>query len=66
MANAPDKYGLSIGFLSGIGALLSVYSYQLFAALAEDDEYEPTCDISERISCTKFLQSEYVHDKANE
>lgn len=66
MADSLDKYAISIGFLSGLGALLSVYSFQLFSALAEDDEYEPSCDISEHISCTKFLQSEYVHGTFNE
>lgn len=60
MAGSIEKYSASIAIACIIGSALSVYSYYLISTLEEDDEYEALCDISERISCTKVLQSEYV------
>ncbi|XP_017876460.1 vitamin K epoxide reductase complex subunit 1 [Ceratina calcarata] len=42
-----------------VGFTLSCYAYWVELAKEEDYSYEPMCDISEHISCTKAFQSEY-------
>lgn len=60
MAGSIEQYSASIAIACIIGSALSVYSYYLISTLEEDDEYEALCDLGERLSCTKTLQSEYV------
>lgn len=60
MAGSIEQYSASIAIACIIGSALSVYSYYLISRLDEDDEYEALCDLGERLSCTKSLQSEYV------
>lgn len=61
MAGSIEQYSASIAIACIIGSALSVYSYYLNSRLEEDDEYEALCDLGERLSCTKSLQSEYVY-----
>lgn len=61
MAGSIEQYSASIAIACIIGSALSVYSYYLISTLEEDDEYEALFDFGERLSCTKTLQSEYVH-----
>lgn len=41
------------------GLLLSIYASLLKVAAARDPDYVPTCDISEEVSCSKVMHSEY-------
>lgn len=41
-----------------IGLGLSVYAYIVENKLEVDENYEPMCDLHERISCTKAFGSE--------
>jgi vitamin-K-epoxide reductase (warfarin-sensitive) len=50
---------LSIVLLSLCGFGLSLYAYRLERALAANPEYKPACELSDRISCTKPILSEY-------
>ena len=45
--------------LSIIGLLISTYAYFIEKKLATDATYKPVCDISNRISCSKVIQSKY-------
>lgn len=60
MAGTIKQLSAFIAVACIVGCALSAYSYYLAITLEEDDEYEALCDISEHISCTKVLQSEYV------
>ncbi|XP_020286610.1 vitamin K epoxide reductase complex subunit 1 [Pseudomyrmex gracilis] len=42
-----------------IGLVLSYYAYLVETKREHDSSYEPMCDISEHISCTKVFMSEY-------
>ncbi|XP_055297430.1 vitamin K epoxide reductase complex subunit 1-like protein 1 [Sitodiplosis mosellana] len=59
MAGSIEQLSAFIAVACIIGCGLSAYSYYLTVTLEEDDEYEALCDISEHISCSKSLQSEY-------
>lgn len=59
MTGSIEQYSAGIAIACIIGSALSVYTYYLIGRLEEDDEYEALCDIGERLSCTKTLQSEY-------
>jgi len=50
---------LSIVLLSLCGFGLSFYVYRLEQALAANPEYKPVCELSDRVSCTKPILSEY-------
>lgn len=50
---------LSIFILSLIGLCISVYAYFTEKKLQENPNYHPACDISDRISCSKPMQSQY-------
>ena len=41
------------------GLLLSLYAVGVKRAAAEDPDYVPQCDISEEVSCSKVMHSEY-------
>lgn len=43
------------------GFLISLYSYYIERALKRDSSYRPVCDLSDRISCSKPILSQYGH-----
>ena len=45
--------------LSFIGLCVSYYAYTVGQALKKDPNYKPVCNISDRISCTKPIESPY-------
>lgn len=60
MANDNDKWKNGLLIVSGIGLLLSVYSYHVESSMEEDENYSAMCDINEKISCTKVFGSMWV------
>ena len=40
------------------GVAVSYYAYLVETNKEKDDDYEPFCDISEHVSCTKAFMSE--------
>lgn len=50
---------ISILILAGIGFVLSLYTYLLEQKIKQKPNYKPACDLSDRISCTKPMKSEY-------
>lgn len=50
---------LSIILLSICGFALSLYAYHLERALAANPDYKPVCQLSDTISCTKPILSQY-------
>lgn len=50
---------ISILILAGIGFAISMYTYLLEQKIKEKPNYKPACDLSDRISCTKPMKSEY-------
>lgn len=44
-----------------IGLCISLYTYSVERAIQSDVHYKPACDISDRISCTKPMQSPYAN-----
>ena len=45
--------------LAIIGFCISLYTYLTEKKIKEAPEYKPFCDISDRISCTRVMKSEY-------
>ncbi|HIH92191.1 TPA: hypothetical protein HA281_05290 [Candidatus Woesearchaeota archaeon] len=52
-----DAPTISLIILSALGMLISLYAFRVKQKLAKDKGYKPVCDISEKISCTKALDS---------
>jgi vitamin-K-epoxide reductase (warfarin-sensitive) len=50
---------VTILILAIIGFGISLYTYQLEQKVAQEPDYNPSCDINDRISCTKAIKSEY-------
>ncbi len=50
---------LLIILLSFIGFCISLYAYFVDQNLKKDPNYQPVCNISDRISCTKPITSPY-------
>jgi vitamin-K-epoxide reductase (warfarin-sensitive) len=50
---------LLIVLISFIGFCISLYAYSVEATLKKDPTYKPFCNISDRISCTKPIESPY-------
>ena len=50
---------LSIMLVSALGFILSFYAFLLKRKLKSNPEYKPVCDISDFISCSKPVLSEY-------
>ncbi len=50
---------LLIILLSFIGFCVSLYAYSISQNLKKDPSYKPACNISDRISCTKPIESPY-------
>ena len=49
----------SVFVLALLGLLVSFYAYRLEKKLKTDQNYKATCDISDTISCSKPILSEY-------
>ncbi len=49
----------SIAILSVIGFLLSLYGFFIERKIEQDSNYKPLCDLSDAISCSKPIVSEY-------
>ena len=43
------------------GFLISIYAYITEEKLKKDSSFKPACDLSDRISCSKPLKSEYAN-----
>ncbi len=48
-----------IVLLSFLGFCVSLYAYSIVQNLKKDPSYKPVCNLSDRISCTKPLESPY-------
>ena len=46
-------------FVSIIGLCVSLYAFFIERKLKEDKSYQPACNISDKMSCTKPLESPY-------
>lgn len=49
----------SIFLLSLVGLAVSVYTYLLEEKIKKEPTYKPVCDLSDRISCSKPIKSNY-------
>lgn len=47
--------------LAILGFCISVYAYFVESKMKADASYHPACDINDRISCSKALQSQYAN-----
>ncbi|XP_018354409.1 PREDICTED: vitamin K epoxide reductase complex subunit 1 isoform X1 [Trachymyrmex septentrionalis] len=54
-----QKFNAGIVFTCVLGLVLSYYAYTVEVKKDQDDSYQPMCDISEHISCTKVFMTEY-------
>lgn len=50
---------ISIFFLALFGLIVSLYLYRLEKKLQKNRSYKPSCDISDKISCSKAVLSGY-------
>ncbi len=50
---------LHIALLAALGLGISIYTYITEIRLKQDPTYKPVCDLSDRISCSKPMQSPY-------
>lgn len=48
-----------IMIIASLGLILCLYSYTVEQKLKQDQQYKPLCDLSDRISCSKPIQSQY-------
>ncbi|KAG5327299.1 VKOR1 reductase, partial [Pseudoatta argentina] len=54
-----QKFNAGIVFMCVLGLIFSYYAYAVEVKKDQDDSYQPLCDISEHISCTKVFMTEY-------
>lgn len=52
---------ISVIIVAIIGFCISLYTYVLEQKIKREPEYKPACDISDKISCTKPMKSEYAN-----
>jgi vitamin-K-epoxide reductase (warfarin-sensitive) len=52
---------LSLIILSFIGFSISFYIYLLEKKVKKNPDFKPACDINDRISCTKVINSPYTN-----
>lgn len=50
---------IAIIFLACLGFGISVYAYFIEKKIKEDATYKPACDINDRFSCSKPINSQY-------
>ena len=50
---------LIIQLLSIIGLILSLYAFYVVEKMKKEKKYKATCDISDKVSCTKAFGSKY-------
>ena len=50
----------SVIILAVIGFCISVYAYIVEQKIKKNADYKPACDLSDRISCSKVIQSPYA------
>ena len=48
-----------IMLLAALGLAVSIYTYMIEMRMKQDPTYKPVCDLSDRISCSKPMQSVY-------
>lgn len=51
----------SILLLAVLGFVISFYTYTLEKKIKETPDYKPACDLSDRISCSRPIKSEYAN-----
>ena len=49
----------TILILSCLGLLISLYAFYVKKKMEKDKNYSPVCDLSDKVSCTKAMGSEY-------
>ncbi|XP_018060150.1 PREDICTED: vitamin K epoxide reductase complex subunit 1 [Atta colombica] len=54
-----QKFNAGIVLMCVFGLIFSYYAYTVEVKKDQDDSYQPLCDISEHISCTKVFMTEY-------
>ncbi len=52
---------LTITLLAILGLCITIYSYCTELKMKQDPTYKPACDLSDRISCSKPMQSPYAN-----
>ena len=52
---------ITVIILSGIGFCIALYAYFVENKMKADANYHPACDINDRISCSKPMQSQYAN-----
>ncbi|MFI5333015.1 MAG: vitamin K epoxide reductase family protein [Candidatus Babeliales bacterium] len=50
-----------IMIVAAIGLCISLYTYSVERKIKTNAQYKPACDLSDRISCTKPMLSEYAN-----
>lgn len=50
---------ISLILIASVGFMVSLYGYFVENTLKKDSTYQPACDISDKISCSKVIHSEY-------
>jgi len=45
--------------LAGVGLVVSLYAYMMEKKIQENSSYKPSCDITNKISCSRALNSPY-------
>ncbi|XP_018403437.1 PREDICTED: vitamin K epoxide reductase complex subunit 1-like protein 1 [Cyphomyrmex costatus] len=56
---ALQKFNAGIVSMCVLGFVISCYVYTVEVKMEENDSYQPLCDISEHISCSKVFMTEY-------
>jgi vitamin-K-epoxide reductase (warfarin-sensitive) len=52
---------LGIMIVAALGLCISLYTYSVERKIKTNSQYKPACDLSDRISCTKPMLSEYAN-----
>ncbi len=50
---------ISILVVAGLGLVISAYAFMVEKRMERDSSYKPACDLSDRVSCSKPIRSEY-------
>lgn len=52
---------MALYILATAGLCISLYSFFVEQKIKENEQYKPACDLSDRVSCTKVMRSEYTN-----